>query len=152
MEKKYLALVCGEPEKKSGVINYSLGRLIKNPTKIGVGSLRQSESEARKNIKNEREASTYYEKIKSCGDKFSLIAAYPKTGRMHQIRVHLKSIGCPVACDKVYGGKNVCCPSGLNRIFLHAESLSFSYPEGKRWIFEADLPEDLVRALATCEK
>lgn len=154
IEKKYLALVCGFVSSKSGIISLPIGRLIKNPTKRGTG----------KDIKGEREAQTRfnvlnrYKTSKSTSAAhqtltyYSLLEIVPKTGRTHQIRVHMKSIGHPVACDKIYGGKNVCCPLELKRMFLHAKSIEFSFPEGKRWKFEADLPYDLRKTLEGLEK
>lgn len=141
MEKKYLALVCGEVKNKKGIIESPIGRTKKNPMKRGVGP----------HIRGERQAITEYRTLKHFGKNFTLLEVIPKTGRMHQIRVHLKSIGHPVVGDKIYGGKNICSPEGLDRMFLHASSIEFSYPGGKRWHFEADLPEDLKEALGTCE-
>ncbi len=144
MEKTYLALVCGIPSKRKGVIETPIGRSTRNPTKRGTG----------RHIKLGREAMTYYKVIKNYGKEFSFLEVLPKTGRTHQIRVHLKSIEHPVACDRIYGGKKVCCPefpAGSRRLFLHASSLEFSLPEGKRWRFEADLPEDLTQALQSLQ-
>ncbi|MBI2055439.1 MAG: RluA family pseudouridine synthase [Candidatus Sungbacteria bacterium] len=132
--KKYLALVVGAPKKKSGVINAPIGRSLSNPLKRGVGKVR-----------GERGALTHYRLLERVGG-FSLLEVEPKTGRTHQIRVHLASIGCPVAGDKTYGGKKAVL-AGLGRQFLHAYSLEFSYPEGRRWHFEAALPEDLDAVL-----
>ena len=86
-------------------------------------------------------AITEYKVVKKYED-FSLVEVYPKTGRMHQIRVHMASIGHPVAGDKIYGGKDK-NPEGLARQFLHAFYLSFSLPNGKKLALEADLPNDL---------
>ncbi len=138
VEKTYRAIVCGRPKNKSGVISLSIGRIAKNPLKRGVVS-------GRGRIRGEREAVTEYHVIKG-GDLFSLLELKPKTGRMHQIRVHLKAIGHPVACDKIYGGKNVCCPGGAARQLLHAESISFSYPEGRKMHFEVESPIDFKLA------
>ena len=145
MEKTYFALVCGVPPKRKGAIEAPIGRSLKNPAKRGTGRY----------IKTEREAITHYKVIKNYGREFSFLEVMPKTGRTHQIRVHLKSIEHPVACDRIYGGKKICCPEfpiGLRRLFLHAHSLEFSLPEGKRWKFEADLPEDLQSALNGLDK
>ena len=145
MEKTYFALVCGIPSKRKGVIETPIGRSTRNPTKRGTG----------RHIKSGREAMTHYKVIKSYGKEFSFLEVLPKTGRTHQIRVHLKSIEHPVACDRIYGGKKVCCPEFTNsprRLFLHASSLEFSLPEGKRWRFEADLPDDLEKALKSCQE
>ena len=78
----------------------------------------------------------------------------PKTGRTHQIRIHLKSIGHPVVCDKLYT-KKLSCPFGLKRHFLHASSIELTLPDKSRIKLEADLPEDLqmaLKELKTCDK
>lgn len=137
VEKTYLALVAGRVAKKRGVIDLKIGRLVKNP------ALRGTEWQR---IKNEREARTEYRVLEYLPD-FTLIEVTPKTGRMHQIRVHFAAFGNPVAGDHIYG-KTIKPPMGLNRQFLHASSISFSYPEGKRWRFEASLPDDLAGVLA----
>jgi 23S rRNA pseudouridine1911/1915/1917 synthase len=139
VEKIYLAIVCGQPREKTGVINLPIGRIVKNPLKRGVVI-------GKGRIRGEREAITEYRVLKS-GEKYSFLELKPKTGRMHQLRVHLKAIGHPVACDKIYGGKKVCCPEGVERQLLHAQIITFSLPEGKKWRFEADLPEDFSIAL-----
>lgn len=139
VEKTYLAIVCGKLREKRGIINLSIGRLTKNPFKRGVAS-------GRNKIRGEREAVTEYRVLKE-SDKYSFLELKPRTGRMHQLRVHLSSIGHPVACDKIYGGEKVCCPEGIERQLLHAQALTFSFPEGKRWRFEADLPNDFSIAL-----
>jgi 23S rRNA-/tRNA-specific pseudouridylate synthase len=123
-----------------GVISAPIGRLVANPLKRGV-------EQGRSRIRGARDAVTEYRVIKN-GDAYSLVELKPKTGRMHQLRVHLKSIGHPIACDVVYGGKNVCCPDGCHRQLLHARSLTFSFPEGTRLNFEADAPEDFTAASA----
>lgn len=138
VEKVYWAIVCGRPRMREGIIDSPIGRLVTNPTKRGVAV-------GKVLVRRARDAITGY-KVLRPGEKFSLVELTPKTGRMHQIRVHLKVIGHPVACDIKYGGKNVCCPiaSGLpRRQLLHAKSLSFSFPEGRRLYFEADLPSDM---------
>lgn len=137
VEKTYLALVGGRVAKKRGAIDLKIGRLIKKP------ALRGTENQR---IKNEREARTEYRVLEYLPG-FTLVAVTPKTGRMHQIRVHVAALGNPVAGDRIYG-KRVKPPAGLHRQFLHALSISFSYPEGKRWRFEAPVPEDLAEVLA----
>ena len=149
VEKIYWAIVCGRPRSSSGVISLPIGRKVKNPTLRGV-------EEGKSKIRGAREAVTEYRVLKG-GEKYSFLELRPRTGRMHQLRVHMKAIGHPVACDKVYGGKNVCCPAfagrsrfdgrrpeGMNRQLLHAKSISFSFPEGRRLYFEADPPEDFA--------
>lgn len=136
VDKTYWAIVCGKPKEKSGIISFPIGRLVKNPLKRGVET-------SKNRIRGAREAVTEYKVLRS-GSEYSLVELKPKTGRMHQLRVHMKALGHPVACDKLYGGKNVCCPAGVHRQLLHAKSISFSFPEGRKLHFEADLPEDFL--------
>lgn len=144
VEKTYLAVVCGRSKEQHGTIFLPIGRVVKNPLKRGV---LQGKSE----IRGVREAITEYKVLKE-GEKYSLLWLKPKTGRMHQLRVHLKAIGHPVACDVIYGGKNVCCPAGAARQLLHAQSLSFSFPEGRKLYFEADPPDDFSNAVKILEQ
>lgn len=141
-QKTYLAICCGRFKNEKGVIDFPIGRMIKNPMKRGVET-----GGSKMVIRGVRAAVTGYLVLKR-GEKFTLVELKPKTGRMHQLRVHLAAIHHPVACDSVYGGKNVCCPKGASRQLLHALSLSFSYPEGTQWKFEADPPEDFAEALS----
>lgn len=135
VEKTYLALVVGTPKRRAGVIDAPIGRMASNPTKRGVGQ----------RTRGSRRALTEYRTLERLGS-YTLLEVKPKTGRMHQIRVHLASIGIPVAGDTVYGGGKAVL-GGLNRQFLHAWRIGFSYPEGRRWRFDAPLPGDLDRVL-----
>ena len=147
--KIYRAIVCGTPVPHAGEINFPIGRMIKNPTKRAI-------ARGRGEVSGARSASTAYRVIKS-GEKYSLVELRPKTGRMHQLRVHMAALGHPIACDKKYGGKNVCCPvaaagavgAGAKhpRQLLHAQSLSFSLIPGRMQSFEADPPADFHLAL-----
>lgn len=141
--KKYFALVWGHLKSENGKIESELVRspkefrkriVVRPGKKAFVGKL----------------AVTEYKVIKKYKD-FSLIEVSPKTGRMHQIRVHMASLGHSVVGDKVYGGKRKLL-EGLNRQFLHAYYLKFSLPEGKSRVFEIDLPNDLRLTLAKLEK
>ncbi len=138
-EKVYWAIVCGKPKEARGTISLPIGRMIKNPLKRGVAT-------EKSRVRGAREALTE-DKVLNSGAEYSLVELKPKTGRMHQLRVHMKALGHPVACDKIYGGKNVCCPTGANRQLLHAKSISFSFPEGRKLRFEADPPEDFPKIL-----
>ena len=96
-----------------------------------------------------REATTDYKVTKTLtnnDEKFSLVELYPKTGRTHQIRIHLKFIGHPIVGDYFYAGRKTAredrswCP----RLFLHASKITFFHPEsGDRLSFESNLPQDL---------
>ncbi len=138
VEKVYWAIVCGRIKQKSGVITSPIGRLAKSPSLRGIQPKKGA-------LRGARDAITEYRVVKE-GKSHSLLHVRPKTGRTHQIRVHLKSIGNPIACDRVYGGKNVCCPEGAHRQLLHAYSLSFSFSEGRGRTFEADPPQDFLLA------
>ncbi len=152
VEKVYHAVVCGEPKKSEGVISFPIGRKVRNPLERGV-------ADGKVKIRGARDAVTEFRVLKA-EERYSLVELRPKTGRMHQLRVHMRAIGHPVACDKIYGGKNVCCPAGANRQLLHAKALSFSFPaheagearpdgrpEGRKLYFEADPPEDFQKTL-----
>lgn len=140
IEKIYIALVCGRVRGAQGIISLPVGRLAGNPTKRGVAQYRVR-------IRGSREAFTKYMVVKKIDD-YSLLRLEPKTGRTHQLRVHMKAIGHPIACDTVYGGKKVCCPGGIARPMLHAESISFAL-EGRSFKFEVGLPADMQKALVS---
>src|SRR3989339_431249 len=127
IQKSYLALVHGKPRYARDIIDSPLGRLgMKRTTRI-VG----------KKLLDKKEALTEYSTLKDF-DKFTLLEVRPKTGRTHQIRVHLRSIGCPIVGDMVYGKPS---DKGL-RLFLHANKLEFTAPDGKSLSLELDPPTD----------
>ncbi len=139
IKKTYIALVVGNLKDKTGIIDLPIGRS-KTPLR------RLASEKARGKL---REAITEYkvlETFSSQNKNYTLIEAYPKTGRTHQIRAHFKAIGHPLACDRLYSKKPV-CPFGLSRHFLHAYSLELTLPDGSRSRFEADLPDDLRHVL-----
>jgi len=142
IQKTYLALVVGTFTKKKGIIALPIGRSSSDPRKRSVGGKKGKLREAR----------TDYSVLERFGDSFTLLEVFPKTGRTHQVRSHLASIGHPVACDALYGGKKYACPQGLKRQFLHAFGLSFTSRKGIRVKVEADLPEDLRYTLKELKK
>ncbi len=88
-------------------------------------------------------------------NQFTLLKCFPKTGRTHQIRVHLKYISHAIVADEKYTGRKMVrldsrwCP----RLFLHARSLGFYHPKTKEWMeIQAQLPEDLKKVLALLEQ
>ena len=135
--KKYIALVVGRPKETSGKIETFISRSKSDPTKQKVSQ-------------TGKKALTLYKTIKEFKD-YTLIEATPKTGRMHQIRVHLAWLGCPVAGDKKYGRKNQAAPPGLERHFLHASQLTISLPSREIKEFLSPLPPDLNQILADLE-
>ncbi|MDO8676216.1 MAG: RNA pseudouridine synthase [Candidatus Azambacteria bacterium] len=154
--KKYIALVCGHLKNEKGEIISELTRSTKDfrkrmvvrPARLNSRS-GGPEKNSEKTIKGKL-AITEYKVIKNYKN-YSLVEVYPKTGRMHQIRVHMASLGTPVAGDKIYG-KNKETPEGLTRQFLHACYLKFSLPDGRSLAFELDLPPDLEEILTKLEK
>ncbi len=144
VQKTYLALVWGKMPEKSGVIDKPIG--------IKDGTIKRTVHV--KNARMVREAVTEYKvkeyiKISKIGDDnwLTLVEVMPKTGRTHQIRVHMAAIGHPIVGDSLYGGKK--SDLGLKRQFLHAESIEFAKPDGKRLKISAGLPAELESLMAT---
>lgn len=136
--KKYLALVFGRVKPERGVIEKPIG--------LKSGTVKRTIHV--KNAKMIKEAVTEYrvkKYLKINNEDFSFLELSPRTGRTHQIRVHLAGIGHPVAGDKIYGPKRDL--PGLGRQFLHAESLEFSLPDGRRLRVEAELPDELKKII-----
>jgi len=97
-----------------------------------------------------RAAVTHLRRLEELG-RFSLLEARLETGRTHQIRVHLASVGHPVVGDRVYGRREETL--GLERQFLHAARLAFPHPEtGEPVAIESPLPHDLELALARARR
>src|SRR5207244_8864650 len=92
-------------------------------------------------------AITEYAVIDAAGGEFAWIAAKPVTGRTHQIRVHLASLGTPIVGDFKYGGADA-RPKGAieNRLHLHARSIDIARPDGGRLMVTAPLPSHMLRA------
>ena len=144
--KKYLALVVGKIREKKGVIETLIGRDLKDRKRQRAFLL--FEPEAKK--KGKRKAETSYRLLKLLSNKkenFSLLEVIPKTGRKHQIRVHLAFLGHPIVGDKLYSFKNQPCPKELKRQFLHASCLKIRLPDGKEKEFRSRTPRDLKNVL-----
>lgn len=152
IKKYYLALVNGRPKEPKGIISSPLGRIgLKRTTKI-----------TGKKLIDKKEALTEYRTLKefpvpkgrglaSDGKNYTLLEVTPRTGRTHQIRVHLNSIGTPISGDTVYGFKKVASPPNLKRLFLHAYKLEFRSPDKKSLVIECDLPDDLQKVINELE-
>jgi 23S rRNA pseudouridine1911/1915/1917 synthase len=150
-KKSYLAIVHGVPELTADRINAPLGV---HPTIRVKYAIRP---------KIGKEAITFYEVVESFRG-FSLLKLTPKTGRTHQIRVHLSYIKHPIVADDMYGGKLVYpwqLADGeptvqepvINRVALHAWTLEFTHPTTKKPVkFEAPLPEDMQNLLEMLRK
>jgi len=135
VEKTYLAIVKGSPRDDEGVIDLPLARHPVNRVKMTV-------------LSDGREAITYYKVLRRYKDIATLLLVNPKTGRTHQIRVHMKHIGHPILGDKVYGKHKQDEMLGAKRQMLHALILSFYHPRNsKRMKFIAPIPEDFRNVL-----
>lgn len=139
VEKHYLALVYGILKEKKGEIKTVIGRSISDRKRMSTRT------------RKGREAITRYEVIREFKDA-SLIKVRIITGRTHQIRVHLSSIGHPVLGDRIYGRKTIIRIGNnelrFNRQMLHALSIRFKHPvTGEEVEFNAPLPDDIRKAI-----
>ncbi len=134
VQKTYLALVDGHPPTPSGRIEAPIGRDPSHRKKMAVLVAGKG-----------REAISEYKTLEKFGEH-TLLEFHPLTGRTHQIRLHCAFLGCPIVGDKIYGHKNSSLP--IARHFLHAFRLKIVLPgETEERIFEAALPEELLKAL-----
>lgn len=132
--RAYEAVVYGNVKEDKGTVNAPIGRSPRDRKKMAV------------TLKNSKPAVTHYEVIKRYGD-FTHIRCVLETGRTHQIRVHMASIGHPVAGDEVYGPKKVI--TELHGQCLHAKHIGFVHPTTGEWLeFESDLPEYFIKLLS----
>lgn len=165
VEKEYIALVHGKVTEEAGVISGDLGRVGKFG-KFGIvhgGREALTEFTVINRFQKDKiwidsslnEAGAFLSRprinyLKTNALNYSQLKLKPKTGRTHQIRVHLKSIGHPVVSDLIYAPSKLIkfdllwCP----RLFLHSRRLCFSGPKSKKnFDFKSDLPNDLKNAM-----
>jgi 23S rRNA pseudouridine1911/1915/1917 synthase len=136
VHRRYRTLVWGHVEAARGLIDAPIGRSTREPTRMAVDE-------------RGREARTRYEVRKRYVEPVQVteLQCDLETGRTHQIRVHLRSIGHAVVGDTRYDGERQSFPMG--RPFLHAEHLELAHPvTGAPLAFDSSLPDDLVEALA----
>ncbi len=150
-KKEYLAIVHGTPQLTSDRINAPLGIHPKIREKYAIRP------------KGGKEAVTFYEVLEEFRG-FSLLKLFPKTGRTHQIRVHLSYAKHPIVADDMYGGKFVYLwqladaepeveEPLINRPALHAFSLEFKHPTTEKQVkFEAPIPQDMQKLLEMLRK
>ncbi|MEI6580941.1 MAG: RluA family pseudouridine synthase [bacterium] len=165
VKKTYIAVVNGWPKNDHGIIDKPIGRSPSDFRRRLAGRGARGEM---------REAITEYKVLKrftapcvqnfsSCalprvrggtlGDKnfkhtapFTYLEIKPKTGRTHQIRVHMKYLNYPVAYDSLYNPKGV-CPNGLERLALHAKSIEFENLKGKVIKVESPVPKEFEKLI-----
>jgi len=138
INKTYVAIVNGWVKNDHGVINKPIGRSPRDFRRWLAGRGARGEL---------REAITEYRVIKRFIDKkekFTYLEIKPKTGRTHQIRVHLKFLNHPVACDSLYNPTGFCLKS-LSRLALHARSIEFKNLKGQIIKVESSLPKEFTK-------
>jgi 23S rRNA pseudouridine1911/1915/1917 synthase len=151
-EKEYLAVVKGCPDRDRDMIDRP----------IGVHPRQREKMAIREGHRTSRHATTFYEVVQRYG-KYAQLRVLPKTGRTHQIRVHLTHAGFPILCDRLYSGRaritrHELSGDGseellLERAALHARRLKLAHPEtGAPIEFVAPLPTDLTQVLEVLEQ
>ncbi len=149
IQKTYHAIVRGEWTAKEGTLDLPIGRSFLNRKRMMVRTDGQG-----------RESITHY-KIVEEFDGYAFIEVKPKTGRTHQIRVHMSKIRLPIACDSLYGREQWIYKSDLmkkprqsqetpiiDRQALHASTLEFDHPiTGERMTFNVPIPQDMLDLL-----
>ena len=174
VKKEYIALVHGYVKGKSGTIESRLTRI-----KLGKFGIADRRSADGREAKTDFKVDSYFQHkgfrgptpkgveplsgmtksrvryLQTQAKDYTLLSVFPKTGRTHQVRVHLKSIGHPVVSDLIYTPKKLLafdlswCP----RLFLHAQVLEFKHPKSKKIVkFKSPLPKELEDAILNLEK
>lgn len=131
-KKTYLAIVVGTPKLDAANIDLPI---IRNPAKPSTFKVDGSG----------KSAVTRYEVLAS-NENYSLVKLQPKTGRTHQLRVHMSYIGTPILGDRVYGKEK-----HFERLYLHAYSLEVTIPGGERKTFVAPIPEEFKKYFSNIE-
>jgi len=132
--RAYQALVWGTPGESEGVIELPIGRDVTNPKMISGRTDKP------------RHAVTRYRVVRCFGAKASLVELSPRTGRTHQLRVHMAAIGSPILGDTTYGGEEVHAMGAVRipRIMLHAQTLGFYHPTDKTYQeYSVNYPSDM---------
>jgi len=136
IKKIYNTIVSGVMKSERGVVNKPIGRSPKDFRRWLAGRGARGEL---------RDAVTEYKVLKRL-DKFTFLEVRPKTGRTHQIRVHMKYLNYPVACDPLYNPDGI-CPKGFKRMALHALSIEFKDLKGKIIKVESPLPSEFKKVV-----
>ncbi|MBV8978776.1 MAG: RluA family pseudouridine synthase [Alphaproteobacteria bacterium] len=135
--KIYWALTRGVPKQKRGTIRAALAK------EGGRGAERMEIAES----DDAKQALTDYAVVDHAGEEFAFVAARPLTGRTHQIRVHLASLGTPIVGDFKYGGQGARGKGAIaDRLHLHARSIDIAHPDGGRLQVVAPLPAHMLKS------
>ena len=139
IRRVYLAAVAGSVKGSKGRVELAIGRDVKNRQKI---SARTS---------SPRAAVTEFQVLERFGKTATLVEVHPQSGRTHQIRVHLASVGHPVLGDETYGGRQVCEVDNcqIPRPMLHAQTLGFTHPlSGEHLEYSVPPPLDMEELIS----
>lgn len=141
-QKEYHAFVWGHFKEHEGVLDIPIGRSAGDFRRWHAGRGTRGEV---------REAMTRWQAVLQFedekGELFSFMHLFPKTGRTHQLRVHMKYLQRPIVADSLYGPSKPLA-LGFERLALHARNLTFSLLNGQKMTIEAPYPEDFAGALA----
>lgn len=129
VKKTYRAVVAGHMKQPEAIIDMPIERDPKQPQTFRVGAQGKA-------------SSTQY-KVIAESQKYSLLELTPKTGRTHQLRVHLEELGHPIVGDTLYDGE------AADRLMLHAFSLEITLPSSERKVFSADEPDEFKQLLGS---
>ncbi len=141
--RMYEALVWGVPKKGRGLVELAIGRDIKDRKKFSARTT------------SPKQSTTEYVVTRRYGKVAAHVFLYPRTGRTHQLRVHLTSLGHPILGDRTYGGLKVCGLDGIEipRVMLHARTLGFIHPTtGQMEEFTRPVPEDMETVMSHLER
>jgi len=129
VKKRYVAIVQGKLEFDEGVVEVPLGR---DPNHREKRSVQFGDSA--------KEAITFYKVLQRVSNRRTLVALFPKTGRMHQLRVHMAYLKHPILGDQKYGQKDA-----FPRLALHAQSIGFTHPKKKYYVeFSSMIPQEFL--------
>jgi len=141
IQKEYHAFVWGTFKEQAGIVDEPIGRNLNDFRRWHAGRGTRGAL---------REAETKWEvvgTVEENGEHFSFMHLFPKTGRTHQLRVHMKFLQHPIVADSLYAQRK---PKGLGfeRLALHARSVTFLLPNGEQKTVTAPYPEDFEDAIA----
>jgi 23S rRNA pseudouridine1911/1915/1917 synthase len=125
VKKKYVAVLDGTLKEPEAVVDLPIGRNPSAPSTFRVDP-------------NGKQATTAYTVLRQ-STVHTLVELRPKTGRTHQLRVHMAYLNAPIVGDRVYGKKEA------DRMYLHAHELEITIPEGKRMVFTSRLPDSFAK-------
>ena len=141
IKKEYVAVVLGQVNEERFEIDAPIGRDPKSRFRFAI-------------VRGEKESQTYFERIKLISESennYTSLKCFPKTGRTHQIRVHLAAYGFPILGDKTYSSardSELYENLGINRLMLHSKSVTFNDMNNEEFSFECEIPEEFSKFMS----